>query len=254
LQIGNHVYCDSSLIARVLEGLAPTPTLFPTPMAQALAEWIDSAMFETVVPMIMRPSRLDEALRLMLPEELQKLGPDRAAMRGTAARKPLGYKITKTHLDVYLARLDETLARQAFLLGSAPCIADFSAYHQVWILEKLAPEPLAPHAHLLGWMERISNIKGDEPTSLSSEDALRICRDAKGVWEPEEAFADPMGFTRDERVVARAADYGTDPVEGTLLSSTLNEVVLRREDARAGVVYVHFPRIGYEIAKAEDAT
>jgi hypothetical protein len=31
----------------------------------------------------------------------------------------------------------------------------------------------------------------------------------------------------------------------------MNELVIRREDPRAGTVTVHFPRVGYELSKAE---
>jgi len=38
-----------------------------------------------------------------------------------------------------------------------------------------------------------------------------------------------------------------DPVAGRLVGLSLGEVVLAREDERAGRVQVHFPRIGYQI-------
>src|SRR5678815_5655165 len=42
LQIGNHVYFDTSLIARVLEERKPRPTLYPGPLAEVVAEWADT--------------------------------------------------------------------------------------------------------------------------------------------------------------------------------------------------------------------
>jgi hypothetical protein len=39
-------------------------------------------------------------------------------------------------------------------------------------------------------------------------------------------------------------------VHGTLVWAADDEIVLRREDERAGTVHVHFPRLGYEIAPA----
>ncbi|MOA60672.1 hypothetical protein D3C78_1856070 [compost metagenome] len=44
-----------------------------------------------------------------------------------------------------------------------------------------------------------------------------------------------------------ATDYGVDPVEGELLFAGVEELILRREDERAGVVHVHFPRLGFRI-------
>src|SRR6188768_244952 len=58
LQIGADVYCDTALIARVLEALAPTPTLFPdgAPTAPVLAQWADFTLFWSVIPYTMQPA------------------------------------------------------------------------------------------------------------------------------------------------------------------------------------------------------
>ena len=42
-------------------------------------------------------------------------------------------------------------------------------------------------------------------------------------------------------------DYAHDPVEGRLVGLDDDEVVIAREDPRAGHVQVHFPRIGYQV-------
>jgi hypothetical protein len=46
------------------------------------------------------------------------------------------------------------------------------------------------------------------------------------------------------------SDYGLDPVRGELVVLEANHVAVRRTDARAGTVVVHFPRLGYKVAKA----
>ena len=38
---------------------------------------------------------------------------------------------------------------------------------------------------------------------------------------------------------------------GTLVHSSATEIVIRRTEERAGTVYVHFPRIGFEVTSAE---
>lgn len=247
LQIENHVYCDTSLMARVLERLHPAPTLFPSPMAEAVAEWADTQLFEVAVPVAMRPTKFDEVLRLLTPDELAKMGEDRAAMREGARRKPIPVATAKAHLAVYLARLEEALRSHPYLLGSTPCIADFSAYHSAWFLEKIAPEPLGPFANVRAWMVRIAAMPSGTVTPMTSDEALGVCRESPSDFRSEVPFEDAGGFTEGQRVVVRAADYGRDPVEGELVMATANEVAIRREDPRAGVVFVHFPRVGYDI-------
>ncbi|MNR07403.1 hypothetical protein D3C85_1235200 [compost metagenome] len=50
-----------------------------------------------------------------------------------------------------------------------------------------------------------------------------------------------------DRVVVAATDYGVDPVEGELVFAGTEALILRREDERAGVVHVHFPRLGFNL-------
>jgi glutathione S-transferase len=251
LQIGNHVYCDTALIARVLEGLAPSPTLYPSPLADLVAEWADSTLFETAVVVGLRPTRFDEILKLLPQDELAKMVDDRKAMRSDARRSGPPVKAARGQLDVYLSRLESILASEAFLLGNAPSIADFSAYHLLWFLEKLAPEPLADFNAVKTWMARIANIPDAPNSPLDAEEAIRICRDSPQGFDQSSAFSVVNGLERGKRVVVRAIDYGRDPVEGTLVGSAANEVVIERTDARAGTVYVHVPRLGYEVAEPD---
>ena len=85
---------------------------------------------------------------------------------------------------------------------------------------------------------------------MTSEEALEVCRNAE-PWEPTSVFDEEQGFGEGEPVTVRATDYGCDPIRGTLVQSLLGEVAIQREDPRAGTVYVHFPRVGYEISRAQ---
>jgi glutathione S-transferase len=249
LQIGNHIYCDTALMARVFERLAPSPTLYPSPLAEIVAEWADSILFETAVAVSMRPTRFDELMRLLPQDELMKMVEDRKAMRADARRFGPPSYAARGHLAAYLDRIEGSLARSAYLLGNEPSIADFSAYHLLWFVEKLAPEPLAGFGAIKTWMDRIGSIPDAEQTPMDAAEAIRICRESPDGYESPEPFADPNGLSSGASVVVRALDYGRDPIEGTLVGSTPNEVVIRRSDERAGAVYVHFPRLGYEVAE-----
>jgi glutathione S-transferase len=95
LQIENHVYCDTALIARVLEALDPEPTLYPTPHAQMLAEWFDGPVFDAVMPFVARPTRFDEAMRLLTQDELTGIGQDRASMWASSGRPRKSFRAAK---------------------------------------------------------------------------------------------------------------------------------------------------------------
>ena len=252
LQIANHVYCDSARISMLLESRQPEPSLYPVPLAASVAEWADTALFEATVPMIMRPTRFDDLLRWLTPDEQQRMLDDRKAMRKDALRTGPGPKTLIAYFGVYAARLDALLARQTYVMGDQPCVADFSVYHNIWSVEHLAPERLASYPQLRAWLARIASLPDPVITPVSSTDALERARQADPNWTPTEPFADLAGFQLGQRVVVRATDYGREEVRGELVQSNASEVVVRRADPRAGTVYVHFPRLGFEITAASD--
>jgi glutathione S-transferase len=48
LQLGADIYCDTALIARVLDTLNPEPSIYPTAavgLAPVLAQWADATLF-----------------------------------------------------------------------------------------------------------------------------------------------------------------------------------------------------------------
>ncbi len=250
LQVGNHVYCDTARIAERLERERPEPTLYPHPLARVFAEWADSVLFESTVPMIMRPTRFDDLLRWLTPEEQRSMLEDRKAMRKDATRTPPGPKTLLSLFSVYVKRLEDTLCAREYLLESGPCIADFSAYHSLWIVEHLAPERLSAYPRVRDWMARIAAIPDPTITPITAERAIEIAKGADPEWTPPGTFEDPLGFPPGTAVAVRASDYGRDSVTGELVHSDAQEIVLRREDARAGRLFVHFPRVGFEVTAA----
>ena len=53
LQIGADIYCDTALMARVIDRRAPEPALFPAALAgmpHILAQWADTALFWSAIP------------------------------------------------------------------------------------------------------------------------------------------------------------------------------------------------------------
>src|SRR3990172_4066857 len=84
LQIGADIYCDTALIARVLDRIAPAPTIFPYGenfANRAMAYFADGVMFNLSVPIGFQPGGM---MKLFLPdatpEFLADFGKDRAAM------------------------------------------------------------------------------------------------------------------------------------------------------------------------------
>ena len=143
---------------------------------------------------------------------------------------------------------DFGLHGQTFLMGDAPCIADFAAYHPLWFTRRMVP-PLAgildATPEVLAWMDRMATIGHGKPAKLASSDAVAMAAAAEPLPLPEEAFQDDHGIALGSRVTIAAENFGPETTEGTLLAATRTHYTLERDDARAGRVHVHFPRVGY---------
>jgi len=251
LQIGADIYCDTALICRVLDRVAPQPPLYAPAtagIAQIIAQWADGTLFWSAVPYTMQPAAVAHIVGDASPEFLKALAADRAAM--TAGMRRATPVDAGAQLTSYLGWLDGLLGDgRGFLLGDAPCIADFAAVHPLWFL-RLAP-PLAaifaPFPRASAWRERVIAFGHGSPETLSSGEAIAVAaRSAPAATAVEPG----LGFSPGAQVTVSAMDYATDLVPGTLVGLSTTEVVIARHDERAGDVHVHFPRAGYQIKSA----
>ena len=106
LQIGADIYCDTALIADVIEALAPQPTLYPQGIAGAsriLAQWADSTLFWTAIPYTMQPAGLAKMFEGVPAEAIKAFGDDRNVFQGRIAAERLGCRqsIHDGHEDVH---------------------------------------------------------------------------------------------------------------------------------------------------------
>ncbi|MBC3916183.1 glutathione S-transferase family protein [Undibacterium sp. CY18W] len=255
LQIGADVYCDTSLIAEVLEKRVPSPSLYPAAisgLARNLAQWADSTLFWTVIPYAFQPAAIPSLFGNISAEEMQAFSADRTAMRGNAPRTSLGE--AKGQLSEYLRRLENMLSGDTpFLLGAQASIADFSVYQALWLI-RLAPAISTifdTYPKLLKWMDLVAAFGHHQSETLSSTDALDIAKNAQGFDIEGRKFFDSHGIPLGEQVVIMPTDYALDPVAGELVIASDNELAVRRQDERAGTVVVHFPRVGFQMKRVK---
>jgi glutathione S-transferase len=256
LQIGADIYCDTALMCQVIDAHAPAPTLYPPAAggaAQILARWADTDLFWAAVPYTLQPAGVAAVFAGVPPEVIKAFGADRAAMAAGARRPPVA-DLTAA-LGRYLLWLEQMLATQQaqgrpFLCGALPSIADFSVAHSIWFIRRAPPMAaiLAPHAQLSAWYERVTAFGHGRSKPLGSGAAIGIA--AAGRRVPTEV-APGLGFEAGQAVTVTPVDYALDPVAGELVGLSGDSVTVRRVDARAGTVHVHFPRIGYSIKAGE---
>ncbi len=242
LQVGADIYCDTALIARRLEQEKVSAATF--------AAWADSVVFRLAVALVFQPESAAVRFARFSPEQAKAFMADRAGLfsGGSATRVPL--EEARHSWPTLMARLEQQLQREEgdFLFGE-PSIADFSMAHILWFL-KATPvtSPLVDdYPAVSAWLGRVLGFGHGASKDMTSEEAVQVARDTVPAALPEERFVDPNGFTVGQQVVIAATDYGVDPVAGELVFVGSEELILRREDERVGVVHVHFPRLGFRI-------
>ncbi len=252
LQVGADIYCDTALIARRLEAEKAAPALFPQGQeftVAAFAHWADSVVFQHAVSLVFQPESIAVRFARLSPEAIKGFLADRAGLfsGGSASRLPA--ELARHNWPTLMTRLQQQLAQGGeFLFGEAS-LADFSMAHPLWFL-KATPvtAPLVDaYPDVVRWLQRVLDFGQGSPSEMSAAEAIEVARQANPAALPQTSIEEPNGFALGQRVLIAATDYGVDPVEGELLYAGAEELILRREDARAGVVHVHFPRVGFRI-------
>jgi glutathione S-transferase len=250
LQIGSDVYCDSALICDVLEHLQPTPTLYPLQhkgMVRVVAQWADSTLFWAAMAYSLQPKGAAAMFATTPPEAARAFGADRAAMSAGMTR--LRPADATAAYRSYLRRIANMLEGQDFLMGGAPCVADFASYHPLWFSRLRVPVMagiLDATPAVLSWMDRMAALGHGQMEKYSATDAIAVCAASPEMATPADTvFQDEHGIALGSRVTVAAENFGQEPTEGELLVASRTRYTLRRVDQRAGTVRVHFPRIGY---------
>ena len=253
LQVGADIYCDTALIARRLEAEKATPSLFPEGqefVVASFAQWADSVVFQHAVSLVFQPESMAVRMGKLPAEVIKAFMADRAGLfsGGSASRLPA--EQAQHNWPGLMQRLELQLQREEgeFLFGNAS-IADFALAHPLWFLKGTpVTAPLVDdYPAVAAWLGRVLAFGHGSSSAMSAAEAIEIARAATPAALPDEPFAEASGLQAGQRVAVSATDYGVDPVEGELLFAGVEELILARDDERAGRVHVHFPRLGFKV-------
>jgi len=250
LQMGADVYCDTRLIVRELERRHPQLTLFPQGslgLSLALTPWSDRSFFDPGAGLSMG---LNKAF---IPKAVID---DRKSffnfMDFDALESDIPHLYTQFRAGLELVELMLADGRP-FVLGSQVSYADIDAYFPVWMARGnigSAAELLEPFKKLREWETRMVACSRGARSEISADEALAVAKAATPLAPLGVDSSDPLGFAAGDRVWVTPDDYGKIPVEGDLVTLTINEVAVRRQTAEAGEIVTHFPRLGYRITRA----
>ena len=165
-------------------------------------------------------------------------------MKGGTARPAQG-EDAKSELASLLSVLDDRLSIAAWLGGDEPSVADFSAYHPLWLHVNCSRRPLVASAQVMDWYRRIGELGHGQREDITPEQAFAAARDAEPRALPA-SIDDPQSAIGSTVEVA-PSDYGVVAVTGTLVALTEERIILARDTTEFDKLHVHFPRVGYSI-------
>ena len=250
LQIGADIYCDTQMIQRAIEARYRLPALFPTentgvPWLTGL--WTDRIFFAATVNLVFG------SLGDKVPKDFIK---DRTQLRGAPFDVKAMTAALPHHRDTFRAQvalLEAQLTHgQPFLLGDFSLL-DAGAYMNVWYVRSniasLADELLEPFPNVRAWEERVRALGHGSRSNISPADALAIATDAspaEGTGDRRDSEGRKVG----DRVKIIADEPVRTTVWGEIASLSMHHIAIKRNDPKVGDVVVHFPRLGYIVAKA----
>jgi glutathione S-transferase len=244
-QIGADVFCDTFVIAQEVARLAGAPELDPEQAPPDAAAWMARAegdVFFAAIGSVSPATLLGTLLRTVGPFGLVRFAVDRARMMRSATVAPAQGESARAILRSYLKGRD-------FVAGPTPSIADFAAFHPLWLHVRSGRRPLDPgHVHVGRWYERIEAFGHGSREEWEPERAFEAARSAQPRALPAPAGEPDARIGR--RVSVVPSDYGMVPVVGTLVARTPSRCIVARETERLGTLHVHFPLRGFTVTAA----
>jgi glutathione S-transferase len=244
-------FCDTLLILREIDRRHPESTLYPDDqkgLAAILSWWADTTMFmsgATLTTSIIGDGIPDEFIK-------DRIAFMKHDFSKTASLREL--PLNRQRVEASMSLLADMLKDgRSFLLGRNLSAADLSAYHPLWFIRKngdAEAEKLLPFKPLTAWMDRVGGVGYGRRENMSAEQGLTAARAAQPEPQPKGVAADdPSGLKMGAAVVVRTEE-ASDPIRGTLVAASPQEIVIRHENGRVGAVHVHFPRFGYSLVAA----
>lgn len=256
LQHKNHIYCDTRLMARVIDEQFPTQNIFPPELsltANTMAQWADQHLFFVAVAVAFSPAGY-EAFCQRVPEKfVEAFVNDRGKMREGASGIAIEANTALELLPIYLNQMEQQLKNSGpYVCGKQISIADFSIYHCLWFINNNpgVSALLDGYEKLNQWFETIKAIGHGTQTGIDATAAIEIAQSSEKVLFSNDNFLVVNGFAFGDRVAIIPTDISFIPVTGELIVSKNDEIAVKRSDEKAGEVYVHFPRVGYKIVSA----
>ncbi len=251
MQIGADIYCDSQCILREIDRRHPEPTFAPgggQGMPWALSRWTDFTLFDQVVRVVLGYAADEMPQDLLEDRARLYFGPD-CDMQAVKDSLPH----TVAQLRAQFGWVNERLSYGRDFLLVEPGLPDILVYHLVWFLRgrwEGSADFMSEFPALEAWEARMKAIGHGQSTDMPSGEALEIAKNSEPQTPETSDSRDPQHLEPGMSVnVVPEGDGGDPMVSGIVHAVSRESIAILRSDDRVGRVCVHFPRVGYMVAK-----
>lgn len=249
MQIGANIFCDTHIILAALDRLHPEPSLLGGPhegLIRGLGFAWERQLWIPTIGVLVHYIGEHIPAEFLRDRKEDYLGVDisRQAMAPQ-------FREHVQFVRAQVAWLVKALAQKPHLFGESPSAADLACWQTIHLLRKNCPpevDDLLGLGPIRGWYESILGRGHGTSTALSPEEAFAIAaahQPLHPVHLPAQGDAD--GLSDGTAVRVTPEDNARVPVEGTLVATSTDEIVIHRHDEKAGDLHIHFPRSGYTV-------
>ena len=253
LQMGADIYCDTSLIAQIIDDIQPEPHVYPPScdaLTRLLSQWADTMLFPALSGFNFQPQGAEYFFKEMKTEQAQALIADRMAMRGGQER--ITYEDAHGLVVSYLNQMNQILKDNRFICGNQPSLADFSCYHPLWFTQtqvSIVSSILNDYPFVQSWYERMQSFGHGSSIIITADEAIAIALQETPQPLPKEKYIDLHAIELGSEVEIRAQSLGTESTRGKLIAANHHRFTLERSSPEVGLVHVHFPRMDFVLKK-----
>ncbi|KAA1192405.1 glutathione S-transferase family protein [Pseudohalioglobus sediminis] len=244
LQIGADIYCDTDCITSALEAYAPEPTLYPQPLGLAgkfIAQWAGNCWFMPAAGTALGGNADSLPEEFWLDRE-KRFGMDRKTFLPAVPHMQSQFAAGAQYLVAALAD------GRDFIAGDTVGHADLTLYMIVRFVQLSGIQPADLSAAVAEWYQRVEAIGWGDLESWTAEQAIQHALENTPVDAC--AVAPGQGWEAGQRVSVRTESPDPAAVEGTLVGLDDARISIARDDPKAGLVHVHFPRMGQILTPA----
>ena len=247
LQKGAHFYCDTRLAFEALHDDDPSVTHLDAD-DESLRDWAEREIFFAVFSVVSPIKVLGFLARQMGVLGVVKFMRDRTQMMRNATLDVLTAERAQTAVQEFIAHLGVRLSVSLYLSGKEPGYLDLCCYHPLWMAYQIDRRVASTWPPTVSqWMKRMGVLGYGEVSPATWDRALQDIAENQSVFAGVVVEPYQVG----ERVGVAPSDYARDETAGDLVSLNKDRIVMSRTLDAGHVIYLHFPREGFELRRLQ---